>query len=41
MPDQDSDDDDFLLKVEHGTKMILLMDILKECEILGDKVPLS
>ena len=39
MPEEDSDD--LLLRVEHGAKMILLMEILKECEILGDKVQLS
>ena len=27
-----------LADIEHGSKMILLMDILKECEMIGDKV---
>ncbi len=25
-------------KVEMGSKMVLLLDILKECEMMGDKV---
>jgi hypothetical protein len=31
-------DPNFLMRLEHGAKMVLLMDILRECEILGDKV---
>ena len=30
-----------LFKLEHGVKMVLLMDILRECEIFGDKVRVS
>ena len=30
--------DDCLEQVELGSKMVLLMEILKECEMLGDKV---
>ena len=25
-------------RIEFGSKMVLLMDILKECELIGDKV---
>ena len=25
--------------IELGNKMVLLMDILRECELIGDKVP--
>jgi transcriptional regulator ATRX len=32
------EEDDDLENLELGSKMILLMDILKECELLGDKV---
>jgi hypothetical protein len=38
LPEDEDDDENFLMKIEHGAKMVLLMDILKECEILGDKV---
>ena len=31
-------DDELLQKIELGSKMILLMEILKECELMGDKV---
>ena len=31
-------DDQLLQRIELGSKMILLMEILKECEMLGDKV---
>ena len=32
------DEENELLNVELGSKMILLMDILKECYLIGDKV---
>lgn len=32
------DEEEQLGKLELGSKMILLMDILKECEMLGDKI---
>lgn len=30
-------DEDFI-KVEHSGKLVLLMDILRQCELIGDKV---
>ena len=38
MPDGDGSESDFLMRIEHGAKMVLLMEILKECEVIGDKV---
>ena len=38
MPDGDGIESDFLMRIEHGAKMVLLMEILKECEVIGDKV---
>ena len=35
---KDPNDEDELLNVELGSKMMLLMDILKECFLIGDKV---
>ncbi len=32
------EDEQCLDHLELGSKMVLLMDILKECELLGDKV---
>ena len=34
----DPHDEDELLNIELGSKMVLLMDILKECYMIGDKV---
>ena len=34
-------DEKGLMEIEHGSKMVLLMEILKECELLGDKVSIS
>lgn len=30
--------DDDMAKMEHGGKLVLLMDILRQCELIGDKV---
>ena len=35
---QDPEDDHELMNLELGSKMVLLMDILKECYLIGDKV---
>ena len=35
---KDPEDDQELLNVELGNKMVLLMDILKESYLIGDKV---
>ena len=35
---KDMTDEDVLNRLEWGSKMVLLMDILKECEMMGDKV---
>merc|ERR1711862_693848 len=35
---KDPHDEDELLNIELGSKMVLLMDILKECALIGDKV---
>lgn len=35
---KDPEDEAELLNIELGTKMMLLMDILKECYLIGDKV---
>jgi transcriptional regulator ATRX len=35
---KDPHDEEELMKLELGTKMVLLMDILKECYLIGDKV---
>ena len=35
---KDAEDEDELLNVELGSKMIILMDILRECYLIGDKV---
>lgn len=30
--------DDDMVKIEHSGKLVLLMDILRQCELIGDKV---
>lgn len=30
--------DEDMVKIEHSGKLVLLMDILRQCELIGDKV---